>query len=150
MSATTNPHASDTTDVPYRALMKAHGVRRRAPKRRKPRVGTCVACGRHGPLTKDHIVPQALLNKLARRRDHDAAQALLAEVRDDPANWQDMCDTTFRWGAVYRYGCNALKGDQVPAIDYRPNRALHRRLISLLAKHDVPVDVRWRPEPWRG
>lgn len=134
MSAATTPTASP---VPYRVLMRAQGLGRRPRKRRQGSAGECVRCGRVGPLTKDHIVPQSRLE--------DAPQ-----VRDDPSNWQQLCATAHHVFSssgrrvVERYGCNELKADG-PAVDYRGDPDAHRRLLALLAEHGIEEGVEWAP-----
>lgn len=104
----------------FRVLMKVQGVTYKKPQRKAYRKkGRCERCGIHRSLeamTVDHIVPQCMLRKFPRIRNH-------------VANKQTLCET-----------CNNNKGSGV-AVDYRDDPALHRTLKNLLYQAGLSVEV---------
>lgn len=104
----------------FRVLMKVQGVAHKKPQRKAYRKrGRCERCGIHRSLeemTVDHIVPQCLLRKFPRIRNHNA-------------NKQTLCAP-----------CNNNKGNGA-AVDYRDDPDLHRTLNTLLYQANLAIEV---------
>lgn len=92
----------------------------------------CVACGRPGDLTRDHVVPRLILRIMLGREQY---AKFCSEVRK--VNIQPMCGPD-----------NNKKATRV--IDFRP-REQHEQLLFYLDKHGILDDVEFEnPEGFHG
>lgn len=90
----------------------------------KPHPGYCLRCGTREDITRDHVVPKSVMNRLG--------------LHSPKWNFQPLCSP-----------CNGDKAAQI--IDYRPNHE-HERLVKWLAKHGVELEFERRgaAEPKRN